>query len=153
MKPYDDVSGIIWWDIPFRPGTLKAEGCDKDGNVISEYSITTSGRPYALRVISDCSELSKDKATAHIIVTVVDENGVMVKLADNNITCTVDGPAKLLGLEGADNTDMGDYRDNRQRVYNGRLLAYIQTTGEAGEINVTFSSPLLKGAEIKFTAE
>lgn len=153
MKPYDDESGIIWWDIPFRPGTLKAEGCDKDGNVISEYSITTSGRPYALRVISDCSELSKDKATAHIIVTVVDENGVMVKLADNNITCTVDGPARLLGLEGADNTDMGDYRDNRQRVYNGRLLAYIQTTGEAGEINVSFSSPLLKGAEIKFTAE
>jgi len=48
---------------------------------------------------------------------------------------------------------MGDYRDNRQRVYNGRLLAYIQTTGEAGEINVSFSSPLLKGAEIKFTAE
>lgn len=62
-------------------------------------------------------------------------------------------PARLLGLEGADNTDMGDYRDNRQRVYNGRLLAYIQTTGEAGEINVSFSSPLLKGAEIKFTAE
>lgn len=48
---------------------------------------------------------------------------------------------------------MGDYRDNRQRVYNGRLLAYIQTTGEAGEINVSFSSPLLKSAEIKFTAE
>ena len=77
----------------------------------------------------------------------------MVKLADNNITCTVDGPVRLLGLEGADNTDMGDYRDNKQRVYNGRLLAYIQTTGEAGEINVSFSSPLLKGAEIKFTAE
>lgn len=45
----------------------------------------------------------------------------MVKLADNNITCTVDGPARLLGLEGADNTDTGDYRDNRQRVYNGRV--------------------------------
>lgn len=61
----------------------------------------------------------------------------MVKLADNNITCIVDGPSRLLGLEGADNTDTGDYRDNRQRVYNGRLLAYIQTTGEAGGINVT----------------
>ena len=61
----------------------------------------------------------------------------MDKQADNNITCTVDGPACLLGLEGADNTDTGDYRDNRQRVYNGRLLAYIRTTGDAGEINVT----------------
>ena len=97
--------------------------------------------------------MSRNKATAHITVTVLDENGVMVKLADNNITCTVEGPARLLGLEGADNTDMGDYRDNKQRVYNGRLLAYIQTTGEPGEITVKFSSPLLEGAQVKMTAE
>lgn len=153
MKPYDDKSGIIYWDIPFRPGTLKAEGCDKDGKVLSEYSITTSGLPYGLRATADKVELSRDKATAHITVTVVDEKGVMVKLADNNITCTVEGPARLLGLEGADNTDMGDYRDNKQRVYNGRLLAYIQTTGEPGEITVTFTSPLLKGAQVKMKAE
>lgn len=153
MKPYDDKSGIIYWDIPFRPGTLKAEGCDKDGKVLSEYSITTSGHPYAIRATADRTELSRDKATAHITVTVLDENGVMVKLADNNITCTVEGPARLLGLEGADNTDMGDYRDNKQRVYNGRLLAYIQTTGEPGEITVKFSSPLLEGTQVKMTAE
>lgn len=153
MKPYDDRSGIICWDIPFRPGTLKAEGCDKDGKVLSEYSITTSGRPYAIRATADKTVLSKDKATAHITVTVLDENGVMVKLADNNITCTVEGPARLLGLEGADNTDMGDYRDNKQRVYNGRLLAYIQTTGEAGEITVSFTSPLLEGTQVKLNAE
>ncbi len=153
MKPYDDKSGIIYWDIPFRPGTLKAEGCDMDGKVLSEYSITTSGHPYAIRATADRTELSRDKATAHIVVTVVDEKGVMVKLADNNITCTVEGPARLLGLEGADNTDMGDYRDNKQRVYNGRLLAYIQTTGEPGEITVSFTSPLLDGAQVKLTAE
>ena len=152
MKPYDDRSGIIWWDVPFRAGTLKAEGCDKDGNVLSEYSITTSGRPYALRAEADKVSLSRDKATAHITVTVVDENGVMVKLADNNITCTVEGPARLLGLEGSDITDMGDYTDNVQRVHNGRLLAYVQTTGEAGEITVKFTSPLLREAQVKIVA-
>ncbi len=153
MKPYDDKTGIIYWDIPFRPGTLKAEGCDKDGKVLSEYAITTSGLPYAIKATADKAVLSKDKATAHITVTVVDENGVTVKLADNNITCTVDGPVELLGLEGSDDTDMGDYTDNKQRVYNGRLLAYIRTTGEAGEILVSFTSPLLKGVSVKLTAE
>ena len=153
MKPYDDKTGIIYWDIPFRAGTLKAEGCDERGDVLSEYGITTSGRPYAIRATADKAVLSKDKATAHITVTVVDENGVTVKLADNNVTCTVDGPAGLLGLEGSDDTDMGDYTDNKQRVYNGRLLAYIRTTGEAGEILVRFTSPLLKGVSVKLTAE
>jgi len=152
MKPYEDKTGIIYWDIPFRAGTLKAEGCDERGDVLSEYGITTSGRPYAVRATADRTVLSKDKATAHITVTVVDENGVTVKLADNNITCTVDGPAALLGLEGSDDTDMGDYTDNIQRVHNGRLLAYIRTVGEAGEITVRFTSPLLKGVSIKLTA-
>ena len=76
-----------------------------------------------------------------------------MKLADNNITCTINGPARLLGLEGSDNTDMGDYTDNCQRVYHGRLLAYIQTVGEKGDICVKFTSPLLKGAEVRIKAQ
>ena len=34
----------------------------------------------------------------------------VVKLGDNEITCTVEGAARLLGLEGSDNSDMSDYR-------------------------------------------
>ena len=79
-----------------------------------------------------------------------DENGIPVKLADNNITCRIEGPARLLGMEGSDNSDMGNYRDNRQRVYHGRLLTYIQTTGNTGQVRVSFSSPLLTGTEVMF---
>lgn len=153
MKPYDDKSGIIYWDIPYQAGELKVEGCDTNGNVLSNYSITSSGRPYAIRASADCDTLSPDKTIAHITVEVVDEKGTVVKLGDNNITCHIEGPAKLLGLENSDNSDMGDYTDNRQRVYHGRLLAYIQTTGEKGEIRVKFTSPLLKSTEVTLKAE
>lgn len=153
MKPYDEKTGIIYWDIPYQAGELRAEGCDAAGNVLSDYTIKTSGRPYALRVTADHTTLSKDRATAHITVEVVDEHGTIVKLGDNNITCHIEGPARLLGLEGSDNSDMGDYTDNRQRVYHGRLLAYIQTVGEAGTVRVKFTSPLLQGAEVVLEAE
>ena len=83
----------------------------------------------------------------------VDENGTVVKLGDNDITCTVEGPIRLLGLEGSDNADMGDYTDNRQRAYHGRLLAYVQTTGQPGVARVRFTSPLLRGTEIELTVE
>lgn len=152
MKPYDEKTGIIHWDIPYRAGELRAEGCDASGRVLSDYVIRTSGRPYALRVSADRTTLSKDRATAHLTVEVVDENGVVVKLGDNEVTCRVEGPARLLGLEGSDNRDMSDYTDNRHRVYHGRLLAYVQTTGEAGQVRVRFTSPLLKGAEVMLTA-
>lgn len=150
MKPYDEKTGIIYWDIPFRAGELRTEGCDKEGNALSSYSIRTSGRPYAIRATADRTILSGDRATAHITVEVVDEEGTVVKLGDNEITCTVEGAARLLGLEGSDNSDMSDYTDNRHRVYHGRLLAYIQTTGGEGPVKVKFASPLLKGTEVKF---
>lgn len=137
-------------DIPFRAGELRAEGCDKEGNALSGYSIRTSGRPYAICATADRTILSGDRVTAHITVEVVDEEGTVVKLGDNEITCTVEGPARLLGLEGSDNSDMSDYTDNRHRVYHGRLLAYIQTTGGEGQVKVKFASPFLKGTEVKF---
>lgn len=153
MKPYDDKSGIIYWDIPYQDGELRAEGCDKNGKVLSTYTIKTSGRPYALRATVDKDVLSLDKATAHVTIEVVDEQGTIVKLGDSEVTCEVEGPARLLGLEGSNNSDMSDYTDNRHRAYHGRLLAYVQTTGKKGEIRVKLTSPLLKGTEVVLKAE
>ena len=153
MKPYDDKSGIIYWDIPYQDGELRAEGCDESGKVLSTYTIKTSGRPYALRATVDKEVLSPEKATAHVTIEVVDEQGTVVKLGDNEVTCEIEGPARLLGLEGSDNSDMSDYTDNRHRAYHGRLLAYIQTTGQKGEIRVKLTSPLLKGTEVVLKAE
>ena len=153
MKPYDDKSGIIYWDIPYQDGELRAEGCDATGKVLSSYAIKTSGRPYALRATVDKEVLSTDKATAHVTIEVVDEQGTIVKLGDNDVTCQIEGPARLLGLEGSNNGDMSDYTDNHHRAFHGRLLAYIRTTGEKGEIRVKLTSPLLKGAEVVLKAE
>lgn len=153
MKPYDDKSGIIYWDIPYQDGELRAEGCDAAGKVLSSYAIKTSGRPYALRATVDKEVLSPDKTTAHVTIEVVDEQGTIVKLGDNDITCQIEGPARLLGLEGSNNGDMSDYTDNHHRAFHGRLLAYIQTTGEKGEIRVKLTSPLLKGTEVVLKAE
>lgn len=147
VKDKDDAVGMIYWDIPFAAGTLVAEGLNEKGDVESTYNITTSGRPYRIIATAEESTLEGKGSVAHVVVQVVDENGVIVKLADNDITCRVQGAGKLLGLEGSNNTDMTDYTDNHQRVHNGRLLAYIQSTG-SGEIRMQFSSPLLKGCEL-----
>ena len=67
--------------------------------------------------------------------------------------CKIESPAKLLALENSDDSDIGDHTDNRQGGYHGRLLDYIQATGEKGEIRVKFTSPLLKDTEVTLHAE
>jgi len=147
-KDYDDNTGVIWWDIPYSVGTLEAVGMNATGNTTCSYAIRSSERPYALTATIESSSIAGGKGLAQVSVQVVDENGIPVALSDDEVTCTVEGPAKLLGLEASNNQDMTSYRDNVHRVYCGRMLAYIQATGEAGKITVRFTAPWLKPVEI-----
>ena len=149
-QDYNRQTGIIGWDVPYAPGTLRAVGYDASGKEESSYEITTSLRPKSLRVSADRTAL-REGGVAHLTVEVLDDNGNFVPLADNEITCTVEGPAVLLGLEGSDNRDMGSYTDNVQRAYRGRLLAYLRATG-SGPVTVRFSAPLLQGASVTLSA-
>jgi len=153
-KDYDDNTGVIWWDIPYASGTLEAVGMDAAGNKICGYAIRSSGRPCALTAKVENSSIADGKGLAHITVQVVDENGIPVMISDDEVTCAIDGPAKLLGLEASNNSDMGNYRDNIQRVFHGRLLAYIKATGNKTDvITVKFTAPWLKPVELKITYE
>ncbi len=143
---YDDNTGIIFWDIPYEAGTLTVIGLDKNDNEISRNQIQSSKQPYALKIISADRNIAKDQV-AQITVQVVDENGIPVMLSDNEITCRIAGEGQLLGLEAGDNEDMSDYTDNKQRVYHGRILAYIKPTNDKGSIKVRFTSPWLETAE------
>lgn len=147
-KEYDDNTGILFWDIPYNPGKLEVVGLDKENNPVSGYSIQTSKRPHALKVVQVDKEIKSNKGVAHIVVQVVDEDGIPVMLSDDEVTCRISGPARLLGLEASNNSDMSDYTDNRHRVFHGRILAYVQATGEAGEIKISFTSPWLEPVEI-----
>jgi hypothetical protein len=43
---------------------------------------------------------------------------------------------------------MTNYRDNVQRLYNGRLLAYIKAEGGEGDVEVKFSAPWLRSSTV-----
>jgi len=147
-KAYDEKTGIIYWDIPFASGKLEAIGLSKDDKEVSRYAISTTQQPVELTIADKNITITKDKGVAKIMVQVKDQNGLPVMLSDNEVTCTISGPGVLLGLEAGNNSDMTDYTDNVQRVFHGHIAAYIQATGEAQPIKVTFTSQWLKPVEV-----
>jgi len=151
-KNHDDNVGIISWDIPYKPGKLEVVGLN-EGKETARFSIQTSGRSQNIIATPDKIRLSRNKDLVHITIQIVDQNGVPVILADDEVTCTISGPARLLGLENANNTDVTNYHDKSHRVFNGRMLAYLQTTGDPGEINITFSALWLNSCKVSLTAE
>ena len=90
---------------------------------------------------------------AQIEIQIVDEKGNPVYLADNEIMCFARGPVRVLGLESGSNTDMTDNKARSRRVYNGKLIAYVQATGETGDAVVSFSSSWLKPAQVNIAVK
>lgn len=148
LQEHNDETGINYWDIPYLPGKLEVIGYNS-GLEAARYSIETSDRPYAIKVAAVNKNISVNKGVAQIEIQIVDETGKNVLLADDEITCITDGNLKLMGLEASNSTDMEDYTDNKQRVYHGKMIAYLQSSGKKGKSKVTFNSPWLKEAIIE----
>ncbi len=148
LRGKDAATGIAYWDIPFAAGTLTAEGCTADGQAVASYELKTSGRPYALRASADKTEIS-GRQVAHVLVEVVDEQGRVVKLSDNDIRYSVEGEgARVIGIENGSNHDMSDPQAQHRRAHMGRVLAYVQATKTPGTTTINFYSPLLRPTSI-----
>jgi hypothetical protein len=151
-KSYDTKTGIISWDIPYEAGKLEVIGFDKNSTEITRNAIQSSGRPHAIKIISEETKV-KSGEVAQIVIQVVDEKGIPVMLSDDEVTCRIEGGGQLLGLEASNNSDMTDYTDNQHRVFHGRMIAYIKAGNEKGAFNVKFSASWLQPAEVQINVE
>ena len=80
IKDYDDSAGIIYWDIPYKPGVLTAKGYDENGQTICEYTVRTSGHPSTIVLKAWQNEISKNRGVAQIEVGITDESGIPLPL-------------------------------------------------------------------------
>jgi beta-galactosidase len=140
----DTAQRGLFWVVPFEAGKISVKGF-KNGKAIAGYELITPGEPSALTAICDKKSFRlKNKEVAQIEIFVKDSKGNAVYEATNEITVDINGPAILLGLESGDLASHEDYRSNRRKAFNGRLLAYVQSTGKAGDVKITFSAAGLK---------
>jgi len=136
------------WDVPYEPGTLKVVGA-KDGSVAATMEISTTGEPAAIRLSADRTELAADRRdVAHIVVEVLDQQGRVVPDAANDIAFTLEGEARLIGVDNGNPQSHDSYKVNRCKAFNGMCLAVVQSTARAGRIRIAASSPALQPAEL-----
>ena len=135
--------------LPYTPGTLKAEA----GGATA--TLQTAGAAAALRLTADRTVLKADGAQdlAFVTVEVVDSEGRVVPVADNELTFRVEGAAVLQAAGNADVKDEDPYYDNTHRAWKGRALCVVRTTGKRGRIRLTVASPSLPSAVLTLKAQ
>ena len=140
------------WMVLFEPGELVVKGYN-NGRLSTSDTLTTAGDAALLTATMDKKAFSGGvKETAHLELVAKDKEGHPVYGATNEVTVVVEGPAKLLGLESGDLNSHEDYKATKRKLYNGRLLAYVQSTGKPGYVKITIQSPGLPGHVIRVSS-
>jgi len=143
-KRADFVNRVISWDVPYEKGNLTAIARNK-GIEVASFKLSSSGAPSVINAVCDEKSLKADNTDIiHVFVEINDSSGNIVYSADNEISCEIEGPARLLGIEDSNPLNTENYKDNKQHAFHGRLLIYLQAMEKTGTVRIRLTSPGLK---------
>ena len=141
-QTYNDETGIMYWDIAYEPGALKAVAY-QENEVTATTVLETSYEPQSLQLSVNQSHLNFKNDVAIIEVKAIDKNGNLANLASNEIVCSISGDGELLGIENASNNVAENYTDHKHRLLNGKAVIYVRATEDEGDIELSVASPYL----------
>jgi beta-galactosidase len=97
-----EPNGHLSWKVPYQPGTLKAVGYKKGVSTITDVVKTTGGAA-ALNLTANKTTIKADEQDISVIaIDTKDSGNLHVPTADNNVTFTITGPGKIIGVGNGD---------------------------------------------------
>ncbi|MCJ7728503.1 MAG: DUF4982 domain-containing protein, partial [Sedimentisphaerales bacterium] len=136
-------------DVIYEPGELKAVAY-KDGKEIGQAIMRAAGKPTAIRLMPDRTELSATgEDLCYILVEAVDEKGTLCPLADNLIRFKVDGPAEIAAVGNGNPMSFEPFQADSRKLFYGKAMLILRTTeGQGGRVTVTAGSDGLPATDI-----
>ena len=143
----------LTWDVVYAPGTLRAVGT-KNGKVVCTEEVVTTGPPAAIALAVDRNRIAANpQDVAHVTVQIVDAQGRMVPSADNEVTFTIEGEGRIIGVDNGNPVSTKDFKANHRRAFNGLCLVIVQGTPKLGKIRLVARAEGLKQASIDIETE
>lgn len=136
-----------------EPERITAQCLRADGTVYPEHLIRADGlrrrqeETAGLEQTGACGTLpayrlelrTEKKELLFLEIGMEDSLGHPVENANNRVRVQVSGEGRLLGLDNGDSTDYDSYKGDSRRLFSGKLLAILETTGEEGLVCVHIS--------------
>ena len=140
-------NGHLSWKAVFQPGAVKAVGY-KNGKKILARTVETPGAPARISLTADRPVIQADNRDVAVCnIELQDKKKRFVPTACNDLTITVSGPVRILGVGNGDPAYQAterpadaDARTYQVKAFNGLAQVLLQSTGEAGEATLTVVS-------------
>jgi beta-galactosidase len=140
------------FEVPYAPGTLRAEGL-RGGKVVAESILQTTGDPVRLKLTVDRAVLSADgQDLAFVTVEAVDDKGRLQINSDRKVHFAISGVGTLAAVGNGDEQSQDPYSGDKCSLFHGRALVVLRTSRNAGHIKLSASADGLSGSSIVVVA-
>ena len=145
---------LMWMDTKYEPGTVKVVAYDEDGNAVAETEMHTAGKPHHIELVADRNRIKADgKDLSFVTVKVVDKDGNLCPLADNEITFKVKGKGYYRAGANGDPASLESFQEPHMHVFSGMMTAIVASTEEPGKITLEATAKGLKKGTIDILSE
>ena len=156
----DDLGGNLFsrYYIEFKEGTkLYTKGYDKNEKIIKEENIignyyiqAPNLKNLKLEINVDKNKIKADgESLAYIEVSIIDNEGILNSMGNNEITFYLEGKGKILGVDNGDQSTVDKYQQKSVlksnnlamiKAFRGKAMAIVGSNKEPGMIKVKISS-------------
>ncbi|GIM55406.1 DUF4982 domain-containing protein [Capnocytophaga cynodegmi] len=141
---------LMWLDTKYEAGEVKVIAYDKNGKAVAEKIVKTAGKPHSLRLTADRNVITADgKDLSFITIEAVDKDGNLCPNVNDLVTFKVSGAGTYRAAANGDATSTDQFHLPKMHLFNGKLVAIVQSSEKAGEITFEAKSKGLKSSVIK----
>ncbi len=145
---------LRWDEVAYEAGALKAVAY-KDGKIVGETSVETTGKPVAVRLTAERSQVAADgQDLIYVTAEAVDSQGRPCPLANNEITFSVEGAGTFEATGNGDQRSFVAFNSPVRKLFYGKAqLIARPNTGSGGTITITATADGLKTASTEVTSK
>ena len=140
---------LMWSDVIYQPGEIKVVAYDANDKAAEESVIKTAGAAHTIKLTADRTQINADgKDLSFVTIEILDKDGNFCPRADNMLFFNVSGAGNLKALCNGNAIDQTSFASNYMRVFNGKTVAIIESTKQAGDIVLNVSGGKLNNKEL-----
>ena len=132
---------LIWNDVTYMPGEIKAVAYGLDGKVLGEETLCTAGEAASVVLAPESDTLPNDGETfVFVKVTLADANGTPVPRDNRRISFSIEGPGQIVSVGNSDPRGHDSFKvTSSHPLHNGRAGLVLRRMAP-GEIKLTASA-------------
>lgn len=144
-----DRNKLKWDNIKYAAGYLEAVA-RTNGKVVARHRIETTGKAVALKVVPDNDNWKADGMDLqHLRVIAVDKKGRRVQDAEQQLTFTVEGDAKIVAVDNGNIVSDEMHVSNQRKLFKGSAMIILRAGQVPGEVTLIVEGEGFKKVKTK----